>query len=103
MRDIGRWSICTAQQRRVRVDRPAAGSEEPAAVGPVIKGVKVKILDSSHGVPKGPGRRIFIGFFSFEGPPVAAAGIIDRLMSSGDVGYFGDGDDLLYVSGRDDG
>ena len=94
-----------AQRKSRSVHRAAAGSEEnPATVGPTIKGVKVKILDE-HGkeVPKGQVGWIFVGnFFPFEGYTGGGGReIIDGLMSSGDVGYFDD-DDLLYVSGRDD-
>ena len=75
-----------------------------ATVGPVVKGVKVKILDDNgKEVPQGDVGRIFVGnAFPFEG--YTGGGhkqIIDGLMSSGDVGYF-DEHGLLYVSGRDD-
>ncbi|VBA45390.1 Long-chain-fatty-acid--CoA ligase [Mycobacterium attenuatum] len=76
----------------------------PATVGPVVKGVKVKILDENgKELPRGEVGRIFVGnAFPFEG--YTGGGhkqIIDGLMSSGDVGYF-DEHNLLYVSGRDD-
>ncbi|MEZ0340431.1 long-chain-fatty-acid--CoA ligase FadD2 [Mycobacterium sp. pV006] len=79
-------------------------SKNPATVGPVVKGMKVKILDDNgKELPRGEVGRIFVGnFFPFEG--YTGGGhkqIIDGLMSSGDVGYF-DEDGLLYVSGRDD-
>jgi fatty-acyl-CoA synthase len=75
-----------------------------ATVGPVVKGVKVKILDDNgKELPQGEVGRIFVGnAFPFEG--YTGGGnkqIIDGLLSSGDVGYF-DEHDLLYVSGRDD-
>ncbi|WP_128145882.1 long-chain-fatty-acid--CoA ligase FadD2 [Mycobacterium ulcerans] len=75
-----------------------------ATVGPVVKGVKVKILDDNgNEVSQGQVGRIFVGnAFPFEG--YTGGGhkqIIDGLMSSGDVGYF-DEHGLLYVSGRDD-
>ncbi|OBG94934.1 acyl-CoA synthetase [Mycobacterium sp. E3251] len=75
-----------------------------STVGPVVKGVKVKILDDNgKEKPQGEVGRIFVGnAFPFEG--YTGGGhkqIIDGLMSSGDVGYF-DEDGLLYVSGRDD-
>lgn len=79
-------------------------AKNPATVGPVVKGVKVKILDDSgHEVPQGQVGRIFVGnTFPFEGYTGGGGKqIIDGLMSSGDVGYF-DEDGLLYVSGRDD-
>ncbi|MGE2833120.1 long-chain-fatty-acid--CoA ligase FadD2 [Mycobacterium sp. SMC-4] len=79
-------------------------SINPATVGPVVKGMKVKILDDNgNELPRGEVGRIFVGnFFPFEG--YTGGGhkqIVDGLMSSGDVGYF-DENDLLYVSGRDD-
>jgi fatty-acyl-CoA synthase len=79
-------------------------AKNAATVGPVVKGVKVKILDDNgHELPQGDVGRIFVGnAFPFEG--YTGGGhkqIIDGLMSSGDVGYF-DEHGLLYVSGRDD-
>ncbi|MDD4867366.1 MAG: AMP-binding protein, partial [Mycobacterium sp.] len=75
-----------------------------ATVGPVVKGVKVKIVDDNgKELPQGEVGRIFVGnTFPFQG--YTGGGnkqIIEGLLSSGDVGYF-DGDGLLYVSGRDD-
>ncbi|MDT5018401.1 MAG: fatty-acyl-CoA synthase [Mycobacterium sp.] len=86
------------------IARPKDLSINPATVGPVVKGVKVKILDDNGDeLPQGEVGRIFVGTtFPFEG--YTGGGhkqIIDGLMSSGDVGYF-DEHDLLYVSGRDD-
>ncbi|MGY4654436.1 long-chain-fatty-acid--CoA ligase FadD2 [Mycobacterium sp. URHB0021] len=86
------------------IARPRDLSINPATVGPVVKGVRVKILDDNgHELPQGEVGRIFVGnFFPFEG--YTGGGhkqIIDGLMSSGDVGYF-DEHGLLYVSGRDD-
>ncbi len=86
------------------IARPKDLSINPATVGPVVKGVKVKILDDNgNELPQGEVGRIFVGnFFPFEG--YTGGGhkqIIDGLMSSGDVGYFDD-HGLLYVSGRDD-
>jgi len=86
------------------IARPKDLSINPATVGPVVKGVKVKILDDNgNEKPQGEVGRIFVGnFFPFEG--YTGGGhkqIIDGLMSSGDVGYF-DEHGLLYVSGRDD-
>jgi fatty-acyl-CoA synthase len=86
------------------IARPKDLSINPATVGPVVKGVKVKILDDNGcELPQGEVGRIFVGnFFPFEG--YTGGGhkqIIDGLMSSGDVGYF-DEHGLLYVSGRDD-
>jgi fatty-acyl-CoA synthase len=76
----------------------------PATVGRVVKGVKVRILDDNgHDLPQGEVGRIFVGnFFPFEGYTGGGGKqIIDGLLSSGDVGYF-DERGLLYVSGRDD-
>jgi fatty-acyl-CoA synthase len=78
--------------------------KDPSTVGPVVKGVKVKILDDNgKEKPQGEVGRIFVGnAFPFEG--YTGGGhkeIINGLMSSGDVGYFDKGG-LLFVSGRDD-
>jgi fatty-acyl-CoA synthase len=75
-----------------------------STVGPVVKGVKVRILDDNgNDVPQGEVGRIFVGTsFPFEGYTGGGGKqIIDGLLSSGDVGYF-DEQGLLYVSGRDD-
>ncbi|MGV0836199.1 long-chain-fatty-acid--CoA ligase FadD2 [Mycolicibacterium thermoresistibile] len=86
------------------IARPEDLSINPATVGPVVKGVTVKLLDE-HGneVPRGEVGRIFVrNTFPFEG--YTGGGhkqVVDGLMSSGDVGYF-DEHGLLYVSGRDD-
>jgi fatty-acyl-CoA synthase len=86
------------------IARPKDLSINPATVGPVVKGVTVKLFDDNgHEVAQGEVGRIFVGnTFPFEG--YTGGGhkqIIDGLMSSGDVGYF-DEHGLLYVSGRDD-
>jgi fatty-acyl-CoA synthase len=76
----------------------------PNTVGPVVKGVKVKIFDENgNEVPQGDVGRIFVGnAFPFQGYTGGGGKqIIDGLLSSGDVGYF-DEHGLLYVSGRDD-
>ena len=86
------------------IARPQDLKKNPATVGPVVRGAKVKILDD-HGkeLPQGQVGRIFVGTpMPFEG--YTGGGnkqVIDGLLSSGDVGYFDD-DGLLYVSGRDD-
>lgn len=83
---------------------PADLQHNAATVGPVVKGVKVKILDDNgNELPQGQVGRIFVGnFFPFEGYTGGGGKqIIDGLLSSGDVGYF-DERGLLYVSGRDD-
>ena len=86
------------------IARPQDLKRNPATVGPVVRGAKVKILDD-HGkeLPQGQVGRIFVGTpMPFEG--YTGGGnkqVIDGLLSSGDVGYFDD-DGLLYVSGRDD-
>ena len=75
-----------------------------STVGPVVKGVKVKIFDDNgNEVPQGQVGRIFVGTtFPFAGYTGGGGKqIIDGLLSSGDVGYF-DEHGLLYVSGRDD-
>jgi fatty-acyl-CoA synthase len=75
-----------------------------STVGPVVKGVKVKIFDENgNELPKGEVGRIFVGTtFPFEGYTGGGRKqIINGLLSSGDVGYFDD-DGLLYISGRDD-
>ncbi|WAC91223.1 long-chain-fatty-acid--CoA ligase FadD2 [Mycobacterium sp. Aquia_213] len=86
------------------IARPEDLERNASTVGPVVKGVKVKILDDNgNELPQGDVGRIFVGnAFPFEG--YTGGGhkqIIDGLMSSGDVGYF-DEHGLLYVSGRDD-
>ncbi|BBZ26333.1 acyl-CoA synthetase [Mycolicibacterium madagascariense] len=86
------------------IARPQDLSINPSTVGPVVKGVKVKLFDENgKEVPKGEVGRIFVGnTFPFEGYTGGGhKAIIDGLMSSGDVGYF-DEHGLLYVSGRDD-
>jgi fatty-acyl-CoA synthase len=83
---------------------PADLQKNPATVGRVVRGTRIRILDD-NGVelPQGEVGRIFVGnSFPFEG--YTGGGnkqIIDGLLSSGDVGYF-DHNGLLYVSGRDD-
>ncbi|MBJ7383718.1 MAG: acyl-CoA synthetase [Mycolicibacterium sp.] len=86
------------------IARPQDLEINPTTVGPVVKGVRVKLFDENgQEVPQGEVGRIFVGnTFPFEG--YTGGGhkqIIDGLMSSGDVGYF-DEHGLLYVSGRDD-
>lgn len=86
------------------IARPEDLQKNPATVGPVVKGVKVKIIDDNGvEVPQGQVGRIFVGnSMPFEGYTGGGGKqIIDGLMSSGDVGYF-DHNGLLYVSGRDD-
>ena len=78
--------------------------KNPATVGAVVRGTKIRILDDNgHELPQGEVGRIFVGnSFPFEG--YTGGGnkqIIDGLLSSGDVGYF-DHNGLLFVSGRDD-
>ncbi len=86
------------------IARPEDLSKNPATVGPVVKGITVKILDDDgKELPQGKVGRIFVrSAFPFEGYTGGGGKqIIDGMMSSGDVGYFDD-DGLLYVSGRDD-
>jgi fatty-acyl-CoA synthase len=86
------------------IARPKDLEINPATVGPIVKGAKVKIFDE-HGkeLPQGEVGRIFVGnFFPFQGYTGGGGKqIIDGLLSSGDMGYFDD-NDLLYVTGRDD-
>ncbi|MGH3595319.1 MAG: AMP-binding enzyme, partial [Mycobacterium sp.] len=75
-----------------------------STAGPVVKGVKVKILDDNgKELPQGEVGRIFVGTtFPFAGYTGGGGKqVIDGLLSSGDVGYF-DEHGLLYISGRDD-
>src|SRR5437764_240157 len=75
-----------------------------STVGPVVKGVKVKIFDDNgNEKPQGEVGRIFVGnAFPFEGYTGGGKKqIINGMLSSGDVGYF-DEHGLLYISGRDD-
>lgn len=75
-----------------------------STVGPVVKGVRVKIYDDNgKELPQGEVGRIFVGnAFPFQGYTGGGKKqIIDGLLSSGDVGYF-DENGLLYISGRDD-
>jgi fatty-acyl-CoA synthase len=86
------------------IARPRDLSINPSTVGPVVKGVKVRLYDENgKEVRQGEVGRIFVGnTFPFEGYTGGGhKAIIDGLMSSGDVGYF-DEHGLLYVSGRDD-
>jgi fatty-acyl-CoA synthase len=75
-----------------------------STAGPVVKGVRVKIIDENgKELPQGEVGRIFVGTtFPFEGYTGGGKKqIIDGMLSSGDVGYF-DERGLLYISGRDD-
>lgn len=86
------------------IAKPEDLQKNPATVGSVVRGTKIKILDDNgNEVPQGDVGRIFVGnSFPFEG--YTGGGnkqIIDGLLSSGDVGYF-DHNGLLFVSGRDD-
>jgi acyl-CoA synthetase (AMP-forming)/AMP-acid ligase II len=86
------------------IARPKDLEINPATVGPIVKGVKIKILDDQGTeVPQGQVGRIFVGnTFPFEGYTGGGGKqIIDGLLSSGDVGYFDD-NGLLFVTGRDD-
>jgi fatty-acyl-CoA synthase len=86
------------------IARPQDLEINPATVGPIVKGAKVKILDEQGSeVPQGQVGRIFVGnAMPFEGYTGGGGKqIIDGLLSSGDLGYFDD-NGLLYVSGRDD-
>jgi acyl-CoA synthetase (AMP-forming)/AMP-acid ligase II len=83
---------------------PADLRDHPGAAGRPPYATTVKILDEQGAeVSPGTSGRIFVGNgLLFEG--YTGGGhkeIVDGLMSSGDVGRFGD-DGLLYVEGRDD-
>jgi fatty-acyl-CoA synthase len=86
------------------IARPKDLSINPSTVGPVVKGITVKIIDDNgKELPQGQVGRIFVrNTFPFKGYTGGGGKeIIDGMMSSGDVGYF-DEHGLLYVSGRDD-
>ncbi|KLI06881.1 MULTISPECIES: long-chain-fatty-acid--CoA ligase FadD2 [Mycolicibacterium] len=86
------------------IARPKDLSINPATVGPVVKGITVKIIDDNgKELPQGQVGRIFVrNTFPFKGYTGGGGKqIIDGMLSSGDVGYF-DEHGLLYVSGRDD-
>ncbi|WP_167857691.1 long-chain-fatty-acid--CoA ligase FadD2 [Mycobacterium sp. DL99] len=86
------------------IARPKDLSINPATVGPVVKGITVKIIDDNgNELPPGQVGRIFVrNTFPFKGYTGGGGKeIIDGMLSSGDVGYF-DEHGLLYVSGRDD-
>ena len=85
-----------AGPRELRTSPSTAGRPPHATV--------VKILDDDgKPVPDGETGRIFVGNgLLFEGYSGGGSKeVVDGLMSSGDVGRFGD-DGLLYVEGRDD-
>ena len=78
--------------------------EAPSSAGKPPHATIVKILDENgKPVPDGDSGRIFVGnSLLFEGYSGGGSKeIVDGLMSSGDVGRFGD-DGRLYVEGRDD-
>ena len=86
------------------IARPKDLSINPSTVGPVVKGITVKIIDDNgKELPLGQVGRIFVrNTFPFKGYTGGGGKeIIDGMLSSGDVGYF-DEHGLLYVSGRDD-
>jgi acyl-CoA synthetase (AMP-forming)/AMP-acid ligase II len=83
--------------------------EAPMSAGRPPWATVVKILDDQgREVPRGRSGRIFVGngllFEGYAGAPgseVETKEVVDGLMSSGDVGRYGD-DGRLYVEGRDD-
>lgn len=86
------------------IARPKDLSINPSTVGPVVKGITVKIIDDNgKELPPGQVGRIFVrNTFPFKGYTGGGGKeIVDGMLSSGDVGYF-DEHGLLYVSGRDD-
>jgi fatty-acyl-CoA synthase len=79
--------------------------EAPGSAGKPPWATVVRILDQDgHEVPRGETGRIFVGngllFEGYSGGSESKE-VVDGLMSSGDVGRFGD-DGRLYVEGRDD-
>ncbi|MDQ3485349.1 MAG: AMP-binding protein [Actinomycetota bacterium] len=83
---------------------PADLRAAPGTAGRPPVGTVVKILDADgNELPHGESGRIFVGnSLLFEGYTGGGnKDMIDGLMSSGDVGRFGD-DGRLYVEGRDD-
>ena len=86
------------------IANPVDLREAPSSAGRPPYGTVVKILDEDgQPVPDGEAGRIFVGnSLLFEG--YTGGGhkeLVDGLMSSGDVGRFGE-DGRLYVEGRDD-
>lgn len=78
--------------------------EAPSSAGKPPWGTVVKVLDEDGAeVPPGESGRIFVGnSLLFEGYTGGGhKDMVDGLMSTGDVGRFGD-DGRLYVEGRDD-
>jgi fatty-acyl-CoA synthase len=88
----------------VSIAGPEHMRRAPDTVGPICRGVKVKILDDS-GREQATGHtgRIFVGnAMAFDGYTGGGTKeIIDGLMSTGDVGHL-DADGLLFIDGRDD-
>jgi acyl-CoA synthetase (AMP-forming)/AMP-acid ligase II len=83
---------------------PADLREAPSSAGRVPHATVVKILDEDgQPVPEGQTGRIFVGNgLLFEGYTGGGSkDLVDGLMSTGDVGRFGE-DGRLYVEGRDD-
>ena len=88
----------------VTIATPEDLRDDPGAVGKVVRGTVVKILDDEgHEVPEGESGRIFVGNSAqMEGYTGGEnKEIIEGLMSSGDVGHF-DAKDRLHIDGRDD-
>lgn len=78
--------------------------QAPDAVGPVVRGSRIRILDDEgRPVPQGTTGRVFVGnampFAGYTGGGTKE--LIDGLMSSGDVGHL-DARGLLTIDGRDD-
>jgi len=86
------------------IARPADLREAPSSAGRPAFATVVKIYDDKDAeLPAGESGRIFVGNgLLFEGYTGGGhKDMIDGLMSTGDVGRFGD-DGRLYVEGRDD-
>jgi fatty-acyl-CoA synthase len=88
----------------VTIATPEDLRDDPGAVGKVVRGTVVKILDEEgHEAPEGESGRIFVGNSAqMEGYTGGEnKEIIEGLMSSGDVGHF-DSKNRLHIDGRDD-
>jgi fatty-acyl-CoA synthase len=88
----------------VTIAGPDDLEREPGAVGTVVRGTVVKILDGDgKEVEKGESGRIFVGNSAQMDGYTGGENkeIIKGLMSSGDVGHF-DEEGRLFIDGRDD-
>jgi fatty-acyl-CoA synthase len=86
------------------IARPEHLRIDPATVGPVTLGTRLRIVDDAgRAVPTGTTGRIVVGnAIPFEGYTGGGGKpVVDGLMSSGDVGHL-DAHGMLYIDGRDD-